>query len=106
MKFTSRSLRIFGCGEQRHTALPCSSRPKFHQVSIESTRSRSWVSDRASFGCGMGMTYPGGGGRLLAFIRDPPPSRSGPKAPRGGVWHKALVVGSVSLWRRLLASRP
>ena len=24
----------------------------------------------------------------------------------GGVWHKALVVGSVSLWRRLLASRP
>ena len=23
-----------------------------------------------------------------------------------GVWHKALVVGSVSLWRRLLASRP
>ena len=25
--------------------------------------------------------------------------------PGGGVWHKALVVGSVSLWRRLLASR-
>ena len=24
----------------------------------------------------------------------------------GGVWHKALVVGSVSPWRRLLASRP
>ena len=24
----------------------------------------------------------------------------------GGGWHKALVVGSVSLWRRLLASRP
>ena len=24
----------------------------------------------------------------------------------GGDWHKALVVGSVSLWRRLLASRP
>ena len=24
----------------------------------------------------------------------------------GGCWHKALVVGSVSLWRRLLASRP
>ena len=24
----------------------------------------------------------------------------------GGVWHNALVVGSVSLWRRLLASRP
>ena len=23
----------------------------------------------------------------------------------GGYWHKALVVGSVSLWRRLLASR-
>ena len=23
----------------------------------------------------------------------------------GGGWHKALVVGSVSLWRRLLASR-
>ena len=23
----------------------------------------------------------------------------------GGVWHKALVVGSVSMWRRLLASR-
>ena len=27
-------------------------------------------------------------------------------AGSGGVWHKALVVGSVSLWRRLLASRP
>ena len=28
--------------------------------------------------------------------------------PRGGGegWHKALVVGSDSLWRRLLASRP
>ena len=25
---------------------------------------------------------------------------------RGGGWHKALVVGSVRLWRRLLASRP
>ena len=24
----------------------------------------------------------------------------------GGGWHKALVVGSASLWRRLLASRP
>ena len=24
----------------------------------------------------------------------------------GGGWHKALVVGSVSLWRRLLASHP
>ena len=24
----------------------------------------------------------------------------------GGGWHKALVVGSVTLWRRLLASRP
>ena len=24
----------------------------------------------------------------------------------GGCWHKALVVGSVSLWRRLLATRP
>ena len=24
---------------------------------------------------------------------------------KGGVWHKALVVGSVSVWRRLLASR-
>ena len=24
----------------------------------------------------------------------------------GGGWHKALVVGSGSLWRRLLASRP
>ena len=24
----------------------------------------------------------------------------------GGGWHKALVVGSVGLWRRLLASRP
>ena len=24
----------------------------------------------------------------------------------GGGWHKALVVGSVSLWRRLSASRP
>ena len=23
----------------------------------------------------------------------------------GGGWHKALVVGSVGLWRRLLASR-
>ena len=25
---------------------------------------------------------------------------------KGGVWHKALMVGSGSLWRRLLASRP
>ena len=24
----------------------------------------------------------------------------------GGGWHKASVIGSVSLWRRLLASRP
>ena len=24
----------------------------------------------------------------------------------GGGWHKALVVGSVSLWRRVLASHP
>ena len=24
------------------------------------------------------------GGRLLAFVRDSPPSRSGPKAPKGG----------------------
>ena len=24
----------------------------------------------------------------------------------GGGWHKALMVGSVSLWRRLLASHP
>ena len=24
----------------------------------------------------------------------------------GGGWHRALLVGSVSLWRRLLASRP
>ena len=32
------------------------------------------------------MSYPPGGGR--------------------GVWHKALVVGSVSLWQCLLASRP
>ena len=29
-----------------------------YQVSSESTRSRSWVSDRAGFGCRMGMTYP------------------------------------------------
>ena len=34
------------------------SRPKFHQVSNESTHSRSWVSDRAGFGCGLGMAYP------------------------------------------------
>ena len=27
-------------------------------MSIESTHSRSWVSDRASFGCRLGMTYP------------------------------------------------
>ena len=27
-------------------------------------------------------------------------------AAGGGVWHKAFVVGSVSLWLRLLASRP
>ena len=27
------------------------------------------------------------------------------RGPGGGGWHKALVVGSVSLWRRLLASR-
>ena len=25
---------------------------------------------------------------------------------RGGIWHRALVVGFVSLWRRQLASRP
>ena len=30
------------------------------------------------------VTPRGGGGRLLAFVRDPPPSRSGPKAPGGG----------------------
>ena len=30
--------------------------------------------------------------------------KTGPKG--GGGWHKALVVGSVSLWRRILASRP
>ena len=35
-----------------------SEHPKFHQVSIESTHSRSWVSDRAGFGCGLGMPYP------------------------------------------------
>ena len=29
----------------------------------------------------------------------------GPGRGGRGVWHKALVVGSVSLWRRLLASR-
>ena len=29
-----------------------------------------------------------------------------PAGPGGGGWHKALVVSSVSLWRRLLASRP
>ena len=28
-----------------------------------------------------------------------------PPTGGGGGWHKALVVGSVSLWRRLLASR-
>ena len=31
---------------------------------------------------------------------------SGGTGGGGGGWHKALVVGSVSLWRRLLASRP
>ena len=30
----------------------------------------------------------------------------GARVGGGGGWHKALVVGSVSLWRRLLASRP
>ena len=38
----------------------------------------------------------------------PPPLVQPPPPPRGdgwGVWHKALVVGSASLWRRLLASR-
>ena len=34
------------------------------------------------------------------------PTRRPPGVGGGGGWHKALVVGSVSLWRRLLASRP
>ena len=32
--------------------------------------------------------------------------RKGGGGRGGGGWHKALVVGSVSLWQRLLASRP
>ena len=40
--------------------------------------------------CVMGEKFRGGGGHDSSF---------------GGIWHKALVVGSVSLWRRLLASR-
>ena len=39
----------------------------------------------------------------------PPPTNRWPEAPLGGGgggWHKALVVGSVGLWQRLLASRP
>ena len=39
--------------------------------------------------CNGGPSQRGGGGQLVMG---------------GGVWHKALVVGSVSLWRRLLAS--
>ena len=39
----------------------------------------------------------GGGGGVAYKDRVRPP-------PRGGGGHKALVVGSVSLWRRLLAS--
>ena len=37
------------------------------------------------------------------FFFSPCPTQRGSR--RGGGWHKALVVGSVSLWRRLLASR-
>ena len=36
---------------------------KFHQVSIESSQSKSWVSDGASFGYGLGMTHPHRDGR-------------------------------------------
>ena len=49
-----------------------------------------------------GVRGGGGGGALEG---------GGGSSPRGmhwkeGVWHKVLVVGYVSLWRRLLASRP
>ena len=36
----------------------------------------------------------------------PKTDHTGERGRGGGEWHKALVVGSVSLWRRLLASRP
>ena len=36
--------------------------PKFHQLSIQSTQSKSWVSEGAGFGCGLGMTYAHKGG--------------------------------------------
>ena len=43
-------------------------------------------------------------------VSTPPPPPQGRRFPPtpggGGGWHKALVVGSVSLWRRPLASRP
>ena len=43
------------------------------------------------------------GQRVAGIVQGSAPIAEGPP---GAVWHKALVVGSVSLWRRLLASRP
>ena len=51
------------------------------------------------------MFGPRGHGVRFGFSNPHDPDRT-PDWPGGGggVWHKALVVGSVSLWRRLLAS--
>ena len=46
----------------------------------------------------------GGGGATTMWTTHPPSYLSKPGVGRG--WHKALVVGSISLWLRLLASRP
>ena len=57
------------------------------------------------------------GHSYAAIVAWPREGRSGDLCPRlaeawiqlvggGGGWHKALVVSSVSLWRRLLASCP
>ena len=60
------------------------------------------------------VTPPGGGaecGPRPGLSHSPPPGGPIPRPcaktpPGGGVWHKALMVASVTLWRRLLASRP
>ena len=56
----------------------------------------------------------GGGGSSFLDANYPPPQLTVGRVQvgqfgvvgGGGGWHKALVVGSVSLWWRLLASRP
>ena len=48
---SSQNRAALSLDSEKSSRVPC-------QVSVESARSRSWVSDRASFGCGMGMTYP------------------------------------------------